>query len=1024
MLSALGGPSVASSSNSASMEASVIGGSYHVPRAPRFGSRRPPRGHLPPVPVSAIPFGMVRSSAVIGVCALLLSSSIARAQPSYWLFESGPTRPLALSADHARLYALNTPDGYLEVFDATTLPPTRVGSVPVGLEPVAVALRNDTEAWVVNHLSDSVSIVDLSADPPHVVRTLLVGDAPMDVVFGGPGNTRAFVTSAHRGQNTSDPRGGYATPGIGRADVWVFDAANPGDALLATPVTILSLFSDRPRALAVSPDGSTVYAAAYFSGNRTTALNEDLLCNPGVTSACTVPAGTSPAGLPPPLTNHQGVGAPPVGLIVRYDTTSGQWRDERGIDYSSLIRFSMPDEDVFTIDANANPPVVTANHVGVGTVLFAMAVNPSTGKLYVANTEANNRVRFEGSGDYVRTSGVKPAGEPASVRGHLHEARVTVVDGSTVTPHRLNAHLDYAQVPQPASARSRSLAQPMGMAITADGGTMFLAAFGSQTLARIPVSALESGSFLPDAASNISLSAGGPTGVVLDETSGRAYVATRFDNGISVVSLATNAEVAHVRMHDPEPAHVIYGRPILYDARLSSSTGEAACGSCHVFGDMDQLAWDLGDPDGDVQQNPNPIGAIGTGTPFHPMKGPMTTQTFRGLSTHGPMHWRGDRTGAARPGGDAMDERAAFVAFDVAFGGLLGRDEGPLPQAQMNRLADFALAIVNPPNPIRALDSSLEADQARGRDVYFNREAVDTVTTCNGCHELDRAVGHFGTNGKTTFEGETQEFKIAQLRNAYEKIGMFGMPATTFFNSGDTVASGPQIRGFGFLHDGSTDTTFRFLHAAVFPNLTDTDRRDVEAFIMAFDSELAPVVGQQVTIDADSEPAELARLDLLDARAGTAFVLPGNLATTECDLVAQGVVAGLARGYRRLAVGTYTSDRVADPAFTLTEMKALAMQSGNQLTFTCAPPGTGNRIALDRDEDGVRNRDELDAGADPADRPFPADPATLVDAGSGGRLRGGACGCSLVGTSANVGHATAWLGLGLFALLWRRMRRR
>lgn len=972
---------------------------------------------------------MLRSYAVLGFAALLLASSPVRAQPSYWLFESGPARPLALSGDHARLYALNTPDGYLEVYDATATPPVHLASVPVGLEPVAVALRNDTEAWVVNHLSDSVSVVDLAATPPRVIRTLLVGDEPMDVVFGGAANARAFVTSAHRGQNTPDPRGGYATPGLGRADVWVFDAANPGDALTAAPITVLSLFSDRPRALAVSPDGNTVYAAAYFSGNRTTALSQGLLCNPGVTSGCTLPAGTSPAGLPPPIRNHQNANAPPVGLIVQYDPASGEWRDERGVDYASLIRFSLPDEDVFTIDASANPPVVTGNRVRVGTVLFAMAVNPATGKLYVANTDANNRVRFEGPGDFVRTNNLKPAGEPASVRGHLHEARITVIDGATVTPHRLNAHLDYAQVPQPASARERSLAQPMGMAITADGNTLFLAAFGSQTLARIPVSALESGSFLPDAASNIALSEGGPTGVVLDETHGRAYVATRFDNGISVVSLTTNAEVAHMRMHDPEPAHVIYGRPVLYDARLSSSTGEAACGSCHVFGDMDHLAWDLGNPDGDVLQNPNPIGPIGNGSPFHPMKGPMTTQTFRGMSTHGPMHWRGDRTGAAT-GGDAMDERAAFMAFLPAFGDLLGRDEGPITSAEMERFTDFVLAINNPPNPMRALDSTLAADEARGHNIYFNRQAVDTVTTCNGCHALDRTVGHFGTNGTTTFESETQEFKVAQLRNAYEKVGMFGMPATAFFSgsSGDTSTLGPQVRGFGFLHDGSTDTTFRFLHAAVFPGLTDGDRRDLESFVMAYESELAPIVGQQVSLDAGSEAAELARLDLLDARAGTAFVLPGNVPTTECDLVAQGVVSGLARGYRRTAAGTYESDRVSEAARTLAEMKALAAEAGNQLTFTCAPPGSGRRIALDRDEDGVRNRDELDANTDPADRPFPADPSMLVDAGpSTGRLRGGPCGCSVEGSAdRHTDDVVVGLVVGLLAALFvrRRARRR
>ena len=72
----------------------------------------------------------------------------------------------------------------------------------MGLEPVAVAARSDGEVWVVNHLSDSVSIVDVAATPPRVVRTLLICDEPRDIVFAGAGRRpRAFVTTARRGQN-------------------------------------------------------------------------------------------------------------------------------------------------------------------------------------------------------------------------------------------------------------------------------------------------------------------------------------------------------------------------------------------------------------------------------------------------------------------------------------------------------------------------------------------------------------------------------------------------------------------------------------------------------------------------------------------------------------------------------------------------------------------------------------------------------------------------------------------------------
>jgi DNA-binding beta-propeller fold protein YncE len=69
-----------------------------------------------------------------------------------------------MSPDGTTLFAVNTPNGTLEMFDLTQGTPVFVGRVPVGLEPVAVAARNNTEVWVVNHLSDSVSVVALALD--------------------------------------------------------------------------------------------------------------------------------------------------------------------------------------------------------------------------------------------------------------------------------------------------------------------------------------------------------------------------------------------------------------------------------------------------------------------------------------------------------------------------------------------------------------------------------------------------------------------------------------------------------------------------------------------------------------------------------------------------------------------------------------------------------------------------------------------------------------------------------------------
>ena len=152
--------------------------------------------------------------------------------------------------------------------------------------------------------------------------------------------------------------------------------------------------------------------------------------------------------------------------------------------------------------------------------------------------------------------------------------------------------------------------------------------------------ALENDTFTPDTANQILLSGGGPTGVLLDESTARLYVLTRFDNAIKIINTQTKTEIGGVAMYNPEPAHVVSGRRFLYDAAFSSSHGDSACASCHIFGDMDHLGWNLGNPDQPNVLDPN----VYVNIPFIPkkvfasMKGVMTTQSLRGMDNQGPMH--------------------------------------------------------------------------------------------------------------------------------------------------------------------------------------------------------------------------------------------------------------------------------------------------------------------------------------------------------------------------------------------------
>jgi DNA-binding beta-propeller fold protein YncE len=921
-------------------------------------------------------------------CAALgaaLAASVASAQPSFVAFESGSVRPLALSPDGTRLFAANTPAGTLELFQIGAGGIALEASVPVGLEPVTVAARGDDEVWVVNHLSDSVSIVDVAADPPRVVRTLLVGDEPRDLVFAGPDRDRAFVTTAHRGQQRMDaalagvPGAGdpqLTTPGVGRADVWVFDAANPGASPGGVPIRIVTLFADTPRGLAVSPDGGTVYAAAFHSGNQTTVLSEGVVCD-GFAAAppCAVQDATVPGGNPGPSTNFAGANAPEVGLIVRWD--GARWSDELDRDWSPAVRLELPDRDVFAIDATTLAQTQVWSQVG--TTLFNLAVNPVTGRVYVSNTDSRNERRFEGPGVFGSTT----------VQGRLGQARISVLNGSAVLPRHLNKHIDYAARPAPPGVRAHSLATPTDLVVSPDGTRLYVAAFGSSKVGVFDVASLEADSFDPSLASagHLAVSGGGPAGLALDAARDRLYVLTRFDNAVSVIDLATGTEASHVALPNPEPAELVDGRRFLYDAAHTSSNGEASCSSCHVFGDLDQLAWDLGNPDDVVTKNPIPInlgfaaqpGLNGTGvlTDFHPMKGPMTTQTLRGLVDAGAMHWRGDRAapanGTVTPDPSDADERNAFENFNVAFPGLLGR-EAELPAAEMEAFARFALLLTLPPNPIRALDRSLTPAQQAGADFFSGERRSDGLAvdfgatragfTCEGCHTHDPAQGFFGTGGRASQEGETQILKIPHLRNLYQKVGMFGALDVSFIEPLELPHQGEQIRGFGFLHDGSMDTLFRFFHAVVFSNRNplglgevgfpdDQTRRDVEQFMFAFDSDLAPVVGQQVTLDAENFGAAGPRAALLLARAAAPFtskLLGGDV--TECDLVAKGVTDGRARGWLRLASGAFEPDD-GGPHVDAAALFATASGPGVALTLTCVPPGSGRRAGIDRDEDGV-----------------------------------------------------------------------
>ncbi len=598
-------------------------------------------------------------------------------------FETSLTSPIRLSPDGTRLFCVNNPNATVSVFDVSTNPaqPALLAEIPVGMDPVSVNPRTDDEVWVVNEESDSVSVVSVSQGI--VTDTLQAADEPSDIVFGG---NYAFVSTARNNA------------------IQVFNTST--HAL----VTSIPVFGGGPRQMAVSPDGSTVYAAFAQSGNATTIIRSEIAPPP--------PPPVNPA-LPP---------APQQGIIIQYNDPA----------WTSSITYTMPDNDVVAI--NTSTLAINQYFSGVGTANLGIAVQPVTGNVYVANTDSLNLVRFQ-----------------TALDDHFVNNRITKITPSgTVTAYDLNPTVTFTGVPDPNSL-AVALAQPTGIVFDSTGTNMYVAAFGTDRVAlvdpngnvlnRIEIDPAAVGSVVNPATKR------GPRGLAINNTTNNLYVMNRIANTISVINTSTNLVTSEIPTgtQDPTPAAITAGRGFLYDAKLSGN-GTGSCAACHIDGENDHLDWDLGDPTGSMFQV-----TLNTGQTFqeHPMKGPMNTMTLRGLVNEAPYHWRGDKV--------------AFSDFNAAFQELMGGAQ--LSTDDMTAFTNFINTVTFMPNPYQNLNrsypTSLFGGNAQKGQTDFSTVTLDLQRhTCASCHTL----ANFGSDLELFILAQNvQPMKSTLLRATYQK---------------------------------------------------------------------------------------------------------------------------------------------------------------------------------------------------------------------------------------------------------------
>jgi YVTN family beta-propeller protein len=593
--------------------------------------------------------------------------------------------PIAVNA--GRVFVVNTPSDTVDVIDAKTR--KVIARINVGIDPVGIAVRPDgKEAWVSNHISDSVSVIDAdSASPTYlqVIATIQEFDAktkatrfdePVGIAFAG--NDKAYVALSSENQ--------IAVVNVATRKV----------------TKRLTITAQDPRAITVR--GDRLYVIPFESNNKT---------------------------------QLSGGAADKIdGKLVTFDAWQHSIRVNNVLSLGHVVDIvkhpKVPDQDLFVFDTKTDTLVETVDTLG--TLLYGMTVD-SKGRVFIAQTDARN--------DANGRSGTKKHGlKELENRAFLNQITSVGFQGGKAEAPKF---IDLEPLPPKQPEQGQALATPFAIQVSDDDSTLVVSAAGSDKLFTVDAA---SGAVLGCIAVG-TVPRGIALENDKDGKTSHAWVFNAVANTVSVVNVSdpANPQIAgFVPLKDPTHRQVKLGRTWFNDAD-ASTTGTFSCASCHPDGHTDQLLWVIKTPivTGGNQIMPRstmPIRGLRDTAPFHwdgvpgdPYGGINSASIRRHVPPNSDIDDPASTTRHVIDGGLAS---TMHLEGDKTINneGKVGK----LTASERDEMAIFLLSVPYPPAQKRAYDNVLSSAAKKGFELFHVSGDLDPSkrrpNVCGNCHRM------------------------------------------------------------------------------------------------------------------------------------------------------------------------------------------------------------------------------------------------------------------------------------------------